>query len=153
MQTTAPAASPGHPLASAAQDALITLHDRTVDAAKGYATMVEKAEPSFRDTAERFRALHAHQSDAMARLLSGLGIETGGGGTIMGQVNRAVVSLRAVFDEIDADVMTQIRSGEDWVLKAFDTAINAGPGQSWSAQLREMRHDLTSLLAETRDLG
>ena len=48
-------------------EALIALANRTVDSTKGYARMVEKAEPSFRDTAERFRSLHARHADKLAR--------------------------------------------------------------------------------------
>ena len=38
----------------------------------------------------------------------------------MGTINETVVGLRAVFDEIDADVLSSIRNGEDHVLDAFD---------------------------------
>lgn len=94
-------------------DALAKLYDRTLDAMQGYVTMVEKAEPSFRDTAERFRALHVRHADVLARLLADLGVEADGEGSLMGRINQAVVSVRAFFDEIDEDVMDQVRSGED----------------------------------------
>ena len=131
--------------------ALIALYDRSVDSVKGFTTMVEKAEPSFRDTAERFRALHARHADRLARLLSDLGVKAEAGGSVMGTVNQAVVTFRAFFDDIDEDVMDQVRSGEDWVLQAFDAAIaeQAGNGDT----LRAMRGELADLLAATHDLG
>jgi uncharacterized protein (TIGR02284 family) len=134
-------------------EALMALYDRTVDSVQGYAKMVEKAESSFRDTAERFRALHARHADDLARLLSDLGFEAAGDGTIMGTVNRVVVTFRSFFDDIDEDVMDQVRSGEDWVLKAFDEAIDEHEGTAVAAKLRELQAELTELLADTRNLG
>jgi uncharacterized protein (TIGR02284 family) len=157
MQTIIPPVSLGDPRDETAgignAKALIALYDRTVDSAKGYAKMVEKAEPSFRDTAERFRAVHARHADDLARLLADLNITAEGDGSIMGLVNQAVVTFRAFFDDIDEDVMDQVHSGEDWVLKAFDAAIAEQSAATTTAKLREMRAELTDILAETQRLG
>lgn len=134
-------------------DALIALSDRTQDSVKGYAKMVEKAEPAFRDTAERFHALHVAHGTELARMLGDLGIAADADGTMIGTVNQAVVTFRAFFDDIDEDVMDQIRSGEDWVLKAFDAAIAEQDLTDTAVRLREMRAELTALLDETRHLG
>lgn len=131
--------------------ALIALHDRSVDSLKGFAMMVEKAEPSFRETAERFRALHARHAETLARLLSDLGIRAEENGGVMGLVNQAVVTFRVFFDDIDEDVMDQVRSGEDWVLQAFDAAI--AEQREATPALRQMQAELTDLLAETCDPG
>ena len=131
--------------------ALVALYDRSVDSVKGYAKMVDKAEPSFRPIAERFHALHVRHTETLARLLADLGVGAAADGSVMGLVNQAVVTFRAFFDDIDEDVMDQVRSGEDWVLKAFDDAIAEQPGLV--LVLREMRDELTDLLAETRTLG
>jgi hypothetical protein len=133
--------------------ALIALYERTLDSVKGFAKMVEKAEPSFRQTAERFRALHARQADELARLLADLGIDADADGSFMGMVNEAVVAFRAFFDDIDEDVMDQVRSGEGWVLKAFDAAIAEQGAAMPTAKLREMQAELTDLLTETGHLG
>lgn len=167
MQTIVPPMSLADPHDDQTEDrhaeALIALHDRTVDSVKGHAKMVEKAEPAFRDIAERFRSLHARHADELARLLADLDVLSEGDGTIMGTVNQAVVTFRAFFDDIDEDVMDQVRSGEGWVLKAFDAAIEEQQsaerlgadqvGIRPVAKLREMRAELTTLLDETRDLG
>jgi hypothetical protein len=133
--------------------ALAALYDRTVDSVKGYTTMVEKAEPSFQGTAERFRTLHARHATEIARMLADIGVAVDGDGTVMGTVNKAVVTFRAFFDDIDEDVMDQIRSGEDWVLKSFDEAIAEQAGGAHGAALREMKAELTDLLSETRHMG
>lgn len=133
--------------------ALIALYDRTVDSVRGFVKMVEKAEPSFLDTAEKFRSLHASHAGDLARMLSDYGIDAEGDGSIMGIVNEAVVTFRAFFDDIDEDVMDQVRSGERWVLQAFDDAIAELDPKPASAKLREMRTELTKLLDETQHLG
>ncbi len=139
--------------ASSNTDALIALQDRTLDTLKGFAKMVALADPAFHDIAERFRALHARHADTLARVLADLGIGAEADGTLMGTVNETVITFRAFFDTIDEDVMDQVRSGEDWVLKSFDAAIAAQDDAGLTARLREMRGELVGLLAETSDLG
>lgn len=133
--------------------ALIALYDRTVDAVKGYDKMVEKADPAFRDTADRFRTLHARHAKDLQQLFSDLGIETDADGSLMGTVNQAVVTFRAFFDEIDEDVMDQVRSGEDWVLKAFEDAFAEQDTAVAGPKLRAMQAELIDLLVDTRHLG
>jgi uncharacterized protein (TIGR02284 family) len=135
-----------NPDTDAAADALTTLHRRTVDALTGYATMVEKAEPSFQHVAEAFRSLHARHADRLARMLADIGREADDDGSLMGTVNAAVVTLRAFFDEIDADVMHNIRDGEKHVLAAFDEAIAAPATPAIAADLKDMRGEVTALL-------
>jgi len=130
---------------------LRALLDRSLDTAKGYESMVDKAEPAFRPTAEHFRALHVRHADNLARMLLELGVGEPADGTLMGTVNQAVVTFRSIFDTIDADVMDQVRNGEKWVLEAFDDAIAERIAPTTA--LQDMRNDLTSLLAETQHLG
>jgi len=157
MQTTTPTFPPSarDSVAGAPhkEETLVALYGRTVDSVKGYAKMVEKAEPSFRDIAEKFRALHARHADLLARKLADRGIDASPDSTIMGTVNQAVDAFRAFFDDIDEDVMDQVRSGEDWVLKSFDTAIAAHEGDSLAHSLRDMREDVVALLDQTRQIG
>ncbi|MFN4173337.1 MAG: DUF2383 domain-containing protein [Pseudorhodobacter sp.] len=136
-----------------AHDALLSLQRRTADALAGYVTMVDKAEPAFRPVAERFRALHDRHNAALIRLLIDHGQEPDADGSFMGTVNKAVIGLRALFDDIDADVMDSIRRGENHVLEAFDEAIGAaGMPPADVTTLRDMRDELTVLLQDTRHL-
>lgn len=127
---------------------VIALHDQTRDAVRGFAVMVEKAEPSFHSTVRQYLALHQRQAVALAQLLQSQGHDVDRDGTLMGTVNEVVVTVRAFFDQIDAGTMDQIRHGEDRILQAFDAAI-AEQGGSTAATLRDMRDDLTRLLATT----
>lgn len=139
----------GLPDASAA---LAILHTRTVDALKGFAKMVEKAEPEFRPVAQRFHDLHARQARELADYLTAKGLSVDADGSFMGTINETVVGLRAFFDEIDEDVMNSVRSGEGHVLKAFDAVLKASPDGDQLAEITRMRTELSELLHETRHL-
>ena len=130
-------------------DAVATLHTRTMDVKAGYKTMVEKAEPDFRHVPEAFLALHQKQADALTRMLVELGRSPDADGSFMGTVNQAVVSLRAVFDKIDEDVIGSIQSGEDHVLNAFEKALAIESPAPAAAELMEMRDALQRLLTQT----
>lgn len=136
-----------------AAEALAALHTRTIDALAGYETMVGKAEPEFRPVAESFRDLHARHAARLGALVRAHGGRPDEDGSFMATVNRAVVSIRALFDEIDDDVMDQIRSGERHVLDAFDEAIAADPHAAHVAELEMMRRELADLLATSRGIG
>lgn len=133
------------------EDALASLHRRSVDNVAGFAAMVSRAEPSFRDVPQKFHDLHQRHASALAQMLQGRGLEPDADGSFMATVNRVVVSVRSLFDDIDADVMQQIRSGEEWTLDAFDSAIAALRDAPEEARLHDMRAELTELLAKSPD--
>lgn len=133
-------------------DSLATLHTRTVDARAGFATMVEKAEPHFRAIARRFHDLHDQHATQLAALLETHGRAPDRDGSFMSTVNTMVVSARALFDEIDEDVMDQVRDGERHVLTAMDDAYSAIPSPTVSKAVERMERELTALLDETRHL-
>ncbi|MBO6882491.1 MAG: DUF2383 domain-containing protein [Marivita sp.] len=133
------------PGASTPNDHLRDLYTRIVDAKAGFDVMVEKAEPEFRDVATSFRDMHERHASKIAELLHG---HVDKDGSLMGAVNRAVVSIRALFDEIDEDIMDQVRNGEKWVLDAFREA-EANCAAPHEAQLIAMRAELEDLLDRT----
>lgn len=134
-------------------EALVALRDRALDAEKGFATMVGKAEPSFRSVAESFRSLHDQHASIIGQLLIDRGLQPDSEGSFMGNVNQAVVTLRAFFDDIDEDVMKQVRDGEKNVLAAFDTALAAPLFGPEAGTVRRLRDELSDLLRRTRELG
>lgn len=138
--------------AEAGKDALATLHLRTVDALKGYVKMVEKAEPEFRPVAQVFHDLHERHASALAGMLSARGVAADADGSLMGTINETVVSLRAFFDEIDADVLSSIRNGEGHVLDAFDEALKAELPVEDAKRVSTMRDELVELLDDVRQV-
>lgn len=142
-----------HSMDEAAIDCLAFAHTRTVDALAGYEKMVEKAEPGFLSVATRFRDLHAAHAASLAAMLRQQGRAPDAEGSFMARVNRMVVATRAFFDEIDADVMSQVRSGEEHVLAAYRAAESGVPYPVVKSLVAGMRTELQALLAETRQVG
>jgi len=135
-----------------ALDKVETALTRSVDAMSGFETMVEKAEPEFVAIAQKFRDMHTHHSARLAALLSAEGREPDADGSVMSSVNTAVVTMCALFDEINEDVMDKVRSGEQHVLKALGDAADHMDDTAQENEIRVMIGDLNALLAETKHL-
>lgn len=132
-------------------DAVKSLLDTTVDAKESFEVMANKAEPEFRPVARKFEALHSIHAQRLSQTLSINGRDPSGAGTLMGSVNEAAISIRALFDEIDADVMDSVRRGEKNVFKAFDKALE-GDMTNYRHDLAGMRFELQTLVNETAHL-
>ncbi|MFN4157205.1 MAG: DUF2383 domain-containing protein [Gemmobacter sp.] len=137
----------------AAMDAITALHTRTIDTAEGFEKMAEKAEPEFRPVAQRFLLLHRDHAARLAAMLSEAGRQADDAGSFMGTINRLVVATRALFDDIDADTMAQVRNGEEGVLEAFHIALSHDHPAERRAELDRMRGELTALVEATRHLA
>lgn len=134
-------------------DALATLLTRTLDALEGYETMVEKAEPQFRPVAEQFRALHADHAEKLAAMMQRLGQTPDLGGSFMGTMDKAVVTLAAFFGAIDQHEMKHIRSGEQSVLQGFAAVAEGDLPAPERDRVLDMQAQLIALLEQTKDLG
>ena len=89
----------------------------------------------------------------LAPMLAARGLDGEASPSVMGTINKAVVSVRALFDDIDTDVMDRIRSGEEHVRDAFGVAIGSGLSGAEQRDVQRMRDELDSLLADTSHLG
>ncbi len=134
-------------------DTLLAVQTLSVDTLHGFQKMVEKAEPHFRPIAERFAALHGQHVTQMYNMVREAGGIPDDEGSFMGRINTAVVTLRAVFDDIDTGVMDQVRSGEKHLIATFDDAIASPLPLGQCEALTQMKAELVQLLAETQDLG
>ena len=132
--------------------ALQDLLTQTIDARAGYDRMHEKAEPDFRMVVQKFRTTHAQHAERIAAMITAIGGTPDTEGGIMSSVNKAVVSIRAIFDEIDEDVMDAIRDGERRILKEFDDALEVVEHEHHRKELLAMRDEISVLLEETRHL-
>lgn len=90
--------------------------------------------------------MHARQADEIANMLARFGRVSKRDGSLMATVNLSVIALRAAFDDINQDVMKKIRSGEDYVISAFDVAISSGLDEASLSALKRMRGDLVTLI-------
>jgi hypothetical protein len=71
----------------------------------------------------------------------------------MGTLDKAVVTLAAVFGAIDQHEMKHIRSGEQTVLDGFEMAVRAALPAIEQDRILAMQAELVALLANTKDLG
>jgi uncharacterized protein (TIGR02284 family) len=126
--------------------AVAAARTRTLDALAGFEKMVELAQPEFAPTVMAFRDLHDRHANSFTRMLTDAGHPPADEGSMMGTVNRVVVATRALFDEIDADVLSQIRSGEEHVLAAYDEALEGDLPADVQDQLVDLRSELAKLL-------
>ena len=133
-------------------DALMDLHTLSVDTQRGFLKMQEKAQADFLPVANKFSTLHGQHIVRLATMIKDMGGLPDADGSFMGAVNTAAVTLRALFDDIDSGVMTQVRRGEDQILAAFDRAIDASLPEGHADTLRQMKSELITLLDDTRDL-
>jgi uncharacterized protein (TIGR02284 family) len=95
-----------------------------------------------------FRDLHHRHGAELTRLLAEAGRPVDSDGSMMGTVNRLVVGTRALVDDIDADVLKQIHSGEEHVLEAYGEALAADLPQDIRDRLDAQHRELTALLAD-----
>ncbi len=135
-----------------ALDHLAKAHVATVDALTGYITMVEKAESDFRPVVEAFRKMHAQHADTLAQHLKNLGREPDTDGSFMGTINKAVVTMRAVFDDIDDDTMDSIRNGEEHVLETYHEATETALPSAVLTDLRRLSDEINAQIEQTRDI-
>ena len=153
MSNSSPQPKPVDLAAHDSLESLVDLHTLSVDTLRGFQKMSEKAEPEFRPVVERFCAVHSRHVVRLDTMVREMGGVPDADGSFMGTLNRAVIGLRAVFDTIDADVMDNVRNGEDNVLAAFDRALHSSLPQGHQQALTQMQAELSGLLRETRQLG
>lgn len=73
---------------------------------KSYVKTVEKAAPSFSDTAEK---QHSRNASDPEPILADVGVAADRDATLMGTKNQAVITFRAPFNDIDETVKDQAR--------------------------------------------
>jgi hypothetical protein len=71
----------------------------------------------------------------------------------MSTVNKAVATTRALFDDLDTDVLKQVADGEQNVLDAFSGAIEEHDDGRTREELVEMRQTLEALISEARQMA
>ncbi|MGR3823385.1 MAG: DUF2383 domain-containing protein [Salipiger marinus] len=124
------------------------LLSRSADARAWFEEMEDRAEPEFRPVTVKFRGLHVEQVDRLTALLTAVGGEPDPSGSVRGAVSRAAVSMRAIFGEIDTDMLSAIRDSESALLDEFAAVIPQMEPSRYRDELVQMQGELTRLLAE-----
>lgn len=126
---------------------------RITDVKNGFDKVVDEAEQDFKPVAKEFRSLHAAHLESLRTALDAHGFDVDDDGSFMTKVNEKVVAARSSIDDLEENIMAQIRSGEQYVLNAFDDAQNKVENEDLRVRLGNMRDELRGLIDHTRDLG
>ena len=102
---------------------LARLHVSIVDVIEGYEAMVENAEPSLRPIVEDLLNLHRVHSEEIAHELSDQGADFDEGGSFQGTLRSTVVSIRALFTDLDLTALSPALDSEERLLKAYDEVL------------------------------
>ncbi|MBQ2261616.1 MAG: DUF2383 domain-containing protein [Loktanella sp.] len=129
-------------------DLIAKVHTGVLDTISGFDTLVEKAEPSFKPAAQAFLTMHSRHEGVLAAYLAQAGRVPDEDGSFFGTINRAVITARSWFDDIDSEVMDRVAEGEEQLLETYAEARNTGQTIEANAMLTEQMTEITALLVE-----
>ncbi|WP_224816294.1 DUF2383 domain-containing protein [Hasllibacter sp. MH4015] len=134
-------------------DAIQKALTRTCDALAGYDKMVEEAEAEVLPILRKIHEIHRVHAGQLASLINGMGGTPDTDGSVMTTVNKTVISLRALFDEIDDDALERAIDGEEYVTDAFHDAMAEVPEGPDRQALADMLAELEAVLDEARAIA
>ena len=127
---------------TSAIDSLKDLHTGLVDTRNGYEEAVKDGKESdLLPLFERMIVLHGGAAGEVAAMLSGMGVTAGEAGSFMSTVNRTVISLRSMVTGLGENILPALASGEEIILKKYDTALAAGDLKPADQALLQARRD------------
>jgi uncharacterized protein (TIGR02284 family) len=122
---------------------LISLHTALIDAREGYRKAIEEAEsPAIVEQLRSVERLHAAAHARIHGILTARGEAVDDGGSFMGTIHKAVVSVRSATFGLDEGSLGSFASGEENNLEAYDEAIGAEHDPALRAQLTSHRDAL-----------
>ena len=116
------------------------LFDTLIDVNDGYDELIARAEPSVRGMLKDLSDQHKHDIAEIETTAKSSGIEVDRSGTLMGDVQKAVVRVRDWLTDIDANVLEAVAHGEENVVSSYNSAIKSLPSS----------HDLHTVLTDQR---
>lgn len=135
------------------KEALQHLMTRLVDAREGLDSMLKRAEPEIEPILKKIREEHHESIERITALMVSEGAEPDAEGSAISTVNKAVVTTRSLFDDLDTDVLRQVADGEENVLEAFSGAIEEHEQGRVREELVDMRGTLKELVDEARGMA
>lgn len=103
------------------------VHTRVLDVIRGYEELAERAEPDLKPLVERMLMLHRAHHDQLHILLESRGHPPDERGSFMSIIQENVMRVRSWFDDMDRDLIPQIKMGEEQLMELYDQAIETGP--------------------------
>jgi uncharacterized protein (TIGR02284 family) len=130
-------------------DNLKSLHTVLIDSKNGYQEALVDAEGRgmsqlFHDMIE----LRGRDADEIANILTTLGEVPNDKGSFMTKVNRAVISLRALFGELDERILPGLIDGEKRISGYYDEALDTAGSSVDREVLTRQRQNLHKVIAD-----
>lgn len=133
-------------------DNLKSLHTILIDSKNGYDEALKDAEGRgltqlFRDMIE----LRERDSAEIAGMLATLGEKADDQGSFMTTVNRAIISIRSLFGNLDESILPGLIDGEKRITTYYDSALETVASSADRAVLtRQRAHQITVIAGMTR---
>jgi uncharacterized protein (TIGR02284 family) len=130
---------------------LSSLHTALLDAREGYGKAIEQADDA--NLGRQLRSvdrLHAAAHVDIHRLLASRGATIDEDGSLMGNVHKAVVSVRSAIIGLDEGSLAAFASGEERNLTTYDDAIREESDPAARATLAGHRDALVAKIAEMK---
>lgn len=130
-------------------DALKTLHTVLVDSKHSYGEAVADAEG--RGMTQLFRKmilLRIKDADEIAAELATLGEKPDEGGSFMSTLNRAIISMRALFGGLDDSVLPGLIDAEQRIIAYYNNALETSASSIDREILTRQRQNLLKIIAD-----
>lgn len=126
-----------------------SLATRISDVMAGYGTMMEKADPDLKPVIERLYDLHAGHYNTLMSLIAQLGGEPEQAGSMMGNVHKAIATLRDWTGSLDKSAIDEIANGERRVVDMYSDAISSLTDEpEYRSELEQQREVLRGAIAD-----
>lgn len=100
-----------------------SLFDTLIDISKGYAVLVERADPAVEGFIQDLADTHTRDIAEIEIAAKKQGVELDRSGTMMGEVHKAAVKVRDHISDIDSNALEAVADGEENVVKRYNSAI------------------------------
>lgn len=103
------------------------VHTRVLDVIQGYEELARRAESDLEPLARRMLALHKAHHEQLHVVLEARGHPPDDKGSFMGVMQRHGMRVRSWIDDMDRDLIPNIRMGEQQLIELYDEALAAAP--------------------------
>ncbi|WP_394690596.1 DUF2383 domain-containing protein [Hoeflea sp.] len=104
-------------------DGMNDAHTTLIDAIHGFDVMLEKAEPEICQILLLTRQTNKRQAEELKAFLGRRGHSASDDGSFMSLVHEGVVRTRALFTDIDGDILPAVADGERRILSCYDDVL------------------------------
>ena len=130
------------------------LHTALIDAREGYAKAIAEAEnTSLRSIFEEADDLHRRAHADIHRLLAAHGDSPDDDGSFMGDVHKAVISVRSAVTGLGPFSLSSFASGEERIIEHYDEAIVAEADSATANTLSSHKAALEQLVQRMKGLA